>query len=120
MSPAIILVAIGLVAGALSGLLGIGGGVIIVPALIYLLRMTPQQAAGTSLAALVIPLSAAIGAYTYYKAGALRVQDGLLIAVGMAVGAYFGSKLGTHMDATTVKRIFAVLMVAMAAKMWTS
>ncbi len=114
----VLLLAIGLGAGVLSGIFGIGGGIVIVPALIYLAKMTPQQAAGTSLAALVLPLGAAIGAATYYRAGHLHLRDALLIAVGMAVGAYFGAQVATHVDAMVLRRLFAVLMVAMAVKLW--
>ena len=114
----VLLLAIGLGAGVLSGIFGIGGGIVIVPALIYLAKMTPQQAAGTSLAALVLPLGAAIGAATYYRAGHLHLSDALLIAVGMAVGAYFGAQVATHVDAMVLRRLFAVLMVAMAVKLW--
>lgn len=114
----LLLIAIGLMAGALSGLFGIGGGVVIVPALIYLAKMQPQQAAGTSLAALVIPVSAAVGATAYYRAGHLNIRDALFIAGGMAIGAYFGSLLGTHIEAGTMKKGFALLLVFMAGKLW--
>ena len=116
----LILLAIGLGAGILSGIFGIGGGIVIVPALIYLAKFPPQQAAGTSLAALVLPLGAAIGAWTYYKAGHLQPRDALLIAAGMALGAYLGAQIATHVDATVLRRGFAILMVAMAVKMWVS
>ncbi len=114
----LLLLAIGLGAGVLSGIFGIGGGIVIVPALIYLAKMPPQQAAGTSLAALVLPLGAAIGAATYYRAGQLEIKDALLISAGMAVGAYFGAQIATHVDAVVLKRMFAVLMVGMAVKLW--
>ncbi|WP_411279517.1 TSUP family transporter [Gemmatimonas sp.] len=114
----LLLLAIGLGAGVLSGIFGIGGGIVVVPALIYLAKMTPQQAAGTSLAALVVPLGAAIGAATYYRAGHLQIKDALLISAGMAVGAYFGAQIATHVDAVVLKRLFAVLMVGMAVKLW--
>lgn len=109
---------IGVAAGVLSGLFGIGGGIIIVPALIYFAKMTPQQAAGTSLAALVLPLGAAVGAVTYYRAGHLKPLDAVWIAVGMAVGAFGGSWIATNVDAETLRRAFALLMVGMAVKLW--
>lgn len=114
----LLLIVIGVGAGALSGIFGIGGGIVIVPALIYLAKMTPPQAAGTSLAALVLPLGAAIGAATYYRAGHLHIKDALFIAVGMAVGAYFGAQIATSVDALVLRRMFAVLMVLMAVKLW--
>ena len=114
----ILLLAIGLGAGILSGVFGIGGGIVIVPALIYLAKFEPQQAVGTSLAALVVPIGAAIGAVTYYRAGHLDVKAAVLIVVGMAIGAMLGSQVATHVDATLLKKGFAVLMVVMAVKMW--
>ena len=113
----LLLIAIGLGAGILSGIFGIGGGIIIVPALVYLAKMSPQQAAGTSLAALVLPLGAAIGALNYYRAGHLQVRDAVFIAAGMAVGAFGGSWIATHMDGDMLRKAFALLMVAMAVKM---
>lgn len=118
--PTLLLLAIGLGAGVLSGVFGIGGGIVIVPALIYLLKFEPQRAAGTSLAALVLPLGAAIGAFTYYKAGHLQVRDALIVSLGMAAGAFLGAQVATHVDAVILKRAFAVLMVLMAVKLWTS
>jgi uncharacterized protein len=114
----LLLLAIGLGAGVLSGVFGIGGGIVIVPALIYFAKMTPQQAAGTSLAALVLPLGAAVGAATYYRAGHLQLKDGLLIALGMALGAFLGAWVSTNMDATMLRKAFAVLMALMAVKLW--
>jgi uncharacterized protein len=116
----IVLLLIGLGAGILSGLFGIGGGIVLVPALVYLVKMSQQQAQGTSLAALVLPLSAAIGAFTYYKAGQLELMPALYIAVGMAAGAFIGAQVATQVDGLILKRAFAVLMVVMAVKMWRS
>ena len=114
----LLILAIGLGAGILSGVFGIGGGIVIVPALIYLAKFTPQTAAGTSLAALVMPVGAAIGAFTYSRAGHLDFKAALLIAAGMAAGAALGAQIATHVDAQLLKRGFAVLMVAMAVKLW--
>lgn len=112
------LLIIGIGAGILSGLFGIGGGIVIVPALIYLVKMTPQQAAGTSLAALVLPFGAAVGAITYYRAGHLRPLDAVWIALGMAGGAFVGSYVATNVDGDILRKAFALLMVAMAVKLW--
>ncbi len=114
----LLLLVIGVAAGVLSGIFGIGGGIVIVPALIYLVKMTPQQAAGTSLAALVLPLGAAIGALTYYREGQLNIKAALFIAIGMAAGAFLGAKIATSVDGQVLRRAFAVLMVLMAGKMW--
>lgn len=112
------LLVIGLGAGVLSGVFGIGGGIVVVPALIYLAKMTPQQAAGTSLAALVLPLGAAVGAATYYRAGHLQPIDALWIALGMAGGAFIGAYVATHVDAELLRKAFALLMAGMAVKLW--
>lgn len=114
----LLLLAIGLGAGIMSGVFGIGGGIIIVPALVYLAKMPPQQATGTSLAALVIPVGAAIGALNFYRAGHLQIRDAVIIAAGMAVGAFGGSWIATHVDGDLLRRAFAVLMAGMAVKMW--
>jgi uncharacterized membrane protein YfcA len=111
------MLAIGLGAGILSGIFGIGGGIVMVPALIYLAKYQPQQAAGTSLAALVLPVTA-LGAYTYYKAGVLDLRAALLMAVGLAIGATIGAQFATHIDGAVLKKAFAVLLVVTAVKMW--
>src|SRR4026209_17090 len=85
----LIFLLIGLGAGVLSGLFGIGGGVVIVPALIFIARIQPQTATGTSLAALLLPVGA-LGAWEYYKTGNLNPLAWLLIAVGLFIGAGFG------------------------------
>ena len=81
---------IGLIAGVLAGMFGLGGGVIIVPALIFLAHMKPQMATGTSLAALLLPVGA-LGAWQYHRQHSLNVHAALWIALGLAVGAYFGA-----------------------------
>jgi uncharacterized protein len=114
----VILLLIGLAAGILSGVFGIGGGIVIVPSLILLLKMTPQQATATSLAALVLPLGAAVGAYTYYRHGHLQILPAVLIAIGMIGGAFIGAYVAANVDAVVLRRAFAVLLVVMAGKMW--
>lgn len=118
MGMTLLLLAIGVGAGLLSGVFGIGGGIVIVPALIYLAKMTPQQAAGTSLAALVLPLGAAVGAFNYYRAGHLQPRDAVFIALGMAVGAFGGSWVATNIDGDVLRKAFAVLIALMAVKLW--
>lgn len=113
----LLFIAIGLAAGVLSGLFGIGGGIIIVPALMYLAQMQPQRAVGTSLGALLLPVGI-LGALAYYKGGHVDVRASLLLAAGLAVGAYFGARISLHVDATTLRRAFAVSLVLVAGKMW--
>lgn len=113
----LILILIGLTAGALSGMIGVGGGIIIVPGLVYLLGFTQFQAQGTSLA-LMLPPIGILAAYNYYKADALDWRYAAIIAVAFIVGGYFGSKLTLEfIDEKTLKRIFGGIMAIVAIKM---
>jgi len=113
----IVFLLIGLGAGVLSGLFGIGGGVVIVPALIYLARMQPQTAAGTSFAALLLPVGA-LGAWEYWRHGNLNAGAGLLVALGLFVGAGVGAKLSLEVSPTALRRAFAVFLALIAVRMW--
>jgi len=84
----LILLGIGLAAGVLSGMFGIGGGIIIIPALLYLVKLKEVQAIGTSLAALIPPVGL-LGAYEYYRHGDIHLRAAALIAAGLFVGAFF-------------------------------
>ena len=106
----LIVAAIGLVAGVLSGLFGIGGGIVIVPALILLVGFTITKAAGTSLAALLLPVGA-LGALQYWQAGLIDLRAAIVLAVGILLGAYLGARLGISLPASTVQRAFGVLLV---------
>jgi uncharacterized protein len=108
---------IGLAAGLLSGLFGIGGGILIVPALLLLGRMEPSTATGTSLGALLLPVGA-LGAWQYYKNGHVNVVASLLIALGIFVGAYFGARASQGLDPATAKRSFALFLVLVSARIW--
>jgi uncharacterized membrane protein YfcA len=110
---------IGLGAGVLSGLFGIGGGVVIIPALIFIARMQPQSATGTSLAALLLPVGA-LGAWEYYKTGNLNLGAGLLIALGLFVGAGVGARLSLQLSPASMRRAFAVFLALIAVRMWFS
>jgi uncharacterized membrane protein YfcA len=108
---------IGLAAGLLSGLFGIGGGIIIVPALLLVGRMQASTATGTSLGALLLPVGA-LGAWHYYKSGHLDVRASLLIALGIFVGAYFGAVAMQGLNPMLAKRAFAVFLVAVSVRIW--
>ena len=113
----IILILIGLTAGALSGMIGVGGGIIIVPGLVYILGLSQFQAQGTSLA-LMLPPIGILAAYNYYKADALDWKYATVIAVAFIVGGYFGSKLTLEfIDEKTLIRIFGGIMAIVAIKM---
>lgn len=116
MQEIIILLSIGLVAGTLSGLVGIGGGIIIVPVLIYFLGFSQQQAQGTVLFMFLFPLSA-LGVLNYYKEGYVNMQSAITISLTFVVGCYFGSKLAIKFDQEMVRRIFGVVILFIAIKM---
>lgn len=108
---------IGLVAGVLAGLFGLGGGIIIVPALVLLAHFPPRMALGTSLGALLLPVGL-LGAYTYWDNGDLDVRASLLIALGLFLGAGVGAKLAQMLPPATLQRAFAVFIVVLAIKLW--
>lgn len=112
----LILIMIGLVAGILGGLVGIGGGIIIVPSLVYFLHFTQYQAQGTSLALLMLPVGI-LGVMNYYKNGHVQINHVLFIAAGFVLGSFFGSKISLNTSQETVKKIFAVFMLLIALKM---
>ena len=115
----ILYIIIGVGAGVLAGLFGIGGGVVIVPALLYFARMSPLTATGTSLGALLLPVGA-LGAWEYYRHGNLDVRASLLLAIGLFLGAVFGAKGAQMLTAIQLKRAFAVFLVLVAVRVWTS
>ena len=106
---------IGLGAGVLSGLFGIGGGIVIVPLLILLAGLTTTQAAGTSLAALLLPVGA-FGALEYWRGGFVNVGFAAVLAVGLLIGAYLGARLGISLPVETVQRAFGVLLIIVGVR----
>lgn len=108
---------IGLIAGVLSGLFGIGGGVVIVPALILVTHMKPETATGTSLASLLLPVGA-LGAWHYYRHGFVQVVPAAWIAGGLVVGAWLGAQVALRLSAQDLQKVFAVFLVFVAAHMW--
>ncbi|MDN5349960.1 MAG: uncharacterized protein PWQ54_1356 [Bacteroidales bacterium] len=114
-STVIILILIGLVAGVFSGLIGIGGALIIIPALIFILHMDQYSAQGTSLAIMLPPIGL-LAAYNYYKAGALNLQYALIIAAAFFVGGYLGSKIALSIPLEALRKIFAIVLIAIAIK----
>ncbi len=112
----LILLVIGVFAGMLSGLVGVGGGIVIVPCLVYFLAYSQKQAQGTSLGVLVLPV-VAIAAWYYYKSGNMNTHAVPIIAIGFVVGGYFGSKFALSLPDATIKKIFAILMILIAIKM---
>ena len=109
--------AIGMVAGVLSGLFGIGGGILIIPALIFFAEFPTKVALGSSLGAMLLPVGL-LGAYAYYQAGNLNIKASVLIAVGLFFGAWLGAKLAHAIPAATLQRMFAMFIVLMAIRLW--
>ena len=112
----IILILIGLFAGLMSGFVGIGGGVVMVPALVYILGLSQHTAQGTSLI-LMLPPIGILAVMNYYKAGHINISYGVIIAIAFVIGGYFGSKLALKLPVSTVKLVFGVLMLYVAGKM---
>lgn len=113
----IILIIIGLAAGILSGLIGVGGGIIIVPALIYFLAYSQKQAQGTSLGILLLPIGI-LAVMQYYKQGYIDVKVVAVVSLAFVVGGYFGSKLALVLNEGTLRKVFAAIMVLIALKMF--
>ncbi len=112
-----LILAIGLVAGVLSGLFGIGGGILIIPALIFFAKFPTKLALGTSLGAMLLPVGL-LGAYTYYQAGNLNIKASVLISLGLFFGAWLGARLANTIPGATLQRMFAVFIVLMAIRLW--
>lgn len=113
----LLLLAIGLLAGVLSGSVGVGGGVIMVPLAVYFLGYSQHQAQGMSLAVLAVPVTF-VAAYTYHNSGhTLDWRYALIIALSFVVGGYFGSKLAVNINQQLMKKIFGVILIIVAIKM---
>lgn len=109
------LIFVGLCAGVLSSMVGIGGGIVIVPCLVILFGFSQHTAQGTTLAMLAIPVSLA-AAWSYYQKGMVDWKVALILALGFVVGGYFGGKVAVGIPTLTIKRIFAILMILIAFK----
>jgi len=112
----LIIILVGVAAGMLGGLVGVGGGIIIVPALVYFIGMSQKSAQGTSLGLIMLPVGI-LGVMQYYKQGHVDFRVVGILAVGFLVGSYFGSKVALSLPQETVKKIFAFLLVIIAVKM---
>ncbi|MBS1592253.1 MAG: sulfite exporter TauE/SafE family protein [Bacteroidetes bacterium] len=111
----IILILIGVASGVLSGLVGVGGGIIIVPALIYFAQFSQKEAQGTSLGILLLPIGI-LAVWQYYKQGQIDLRVVAIVSLGFVVGSYFGSKLAVSISDNALKKIFAIMLLVVAAK----
>lgn len=114
-SSIITIIIIGVCAGLLSGMVGIGGGIVIVPALVFILGLSQQTAQGTTLAMLSFPVSL-VGALNYYKKGMVDWKIAMILCIGFVVGGYFGSKVAVSISPIIIKKLFAVVMITIAVK----
>ncbi len=112
----LVLLLIGLGAGVCAGMFGIGGGLVIVPALIFLLKLKELEAIGTSLAALIPPVGL-LGAAEYFRTGNMNLRYAALVAVGLFVGAYFGAKIMIALPPGVVRRVYGVFLLIVASRM---
>jgi uncharacterized membrane protein YfcA len=117
-SPSLLIyLCIGLAAGVLSGMFGIGGGIVIVPALVLLSNFSTKTALGTSLGALLLPVGL-LGAYTYWENGNLDTRASLLIAFGLTLGVAAGARLAQVLPGPLLQRLFAVFLMVLAVRLW--
>ena len=107
---------LGLVAGIFSGLIGIGGGVIIVPALVILFGLSQHQAQGTTLALLVPPIGF-LAAWTYYKQGYVDLKIAAFICLGFFLGGLIGARLATGLSNAALERVFGIALLLISLKM---
>jgi uncharacterized protein len=113
----LLLTAIGLIVGFFGGMFGVGGGVILIPLLVYIIGMEQHTAQGTSVAILLPPIGI-VAAYNYYKAGHVNIKYAIIIAITFIIGSYFGSKLAVYLPDQVSKRIFAVILFLISVKMF--
>ncbi len=112
----LIIVLIGLVGGFVSGTFGIGGGIIIVPALVFLAGLTQHEAQGTSLAMMLAPIGI-LGVVNYYKSGYVNMKFAVILMIAFLLGSYFGSKLAVNFEGKLLRQSFGVLTILMGLKL---
>lgn len=119
LSTFITLIIIGLLAGTLSGVVGVGGGIIIIPLLMLLLGMDQVSAQGTSIAILLPPVGI-LAAFNYYQSGNISINYAVVIALSFIIGGYFGSKIALNINPQILRKIFAIIMLITSIKMFFS
>ncbi len=113
----LILLFIGLLAGFMSGLIGIGGGIVIIPALVYLLGYSQQNAQGTSLGLLLPPIGI-LAVLNYHKAGFVNIKAAAIMCITFIIGSHITSKIAVELPETIIKKMFAVFLLFYAAKLF--
>lgn len=112
----ILVTVIGLFAGVVSGLFGVGGAIVIIPGLVLLAHLNQHTANGTSLAALLLPVGL-LGALEYYKRGQVNIPYAALLAVGLLIGAFLGAKLAGSLSDVMLRRAFGAFLLLVSAKL---
>jgi hypothetical protein len=112
----LILVIIGLMAGVFGGMFGVGGAIIMIPALVYFLGVDQHTAQGTSVAIMLPPIGL-FAAYNYYRAGQVNIWYAVIIAITFMVGGYFGSMIAVKLPENLMKKIFGILLILVALRM---
>ncbi|MFW5645078.1 MAG: TSUP family transporter [Bacteroidota bacterium] len=112
----LILIATGLLAGFVGGTLGVGGGIIMIPVLVFVIGMSQHNAQGTSLATMLAPIGI-LAVINYYKAGHVNIKFALILMITFIIGSWFGSKWAVNLPDRTLKQIFGILMMIFAVKM---
>lgn len=112
----IILILIGLLSGLLSGVFGIGGAIIVIPALVFIIGLSQHEAQGTSLAFMLPPVGI-LATWNYYKEGYVNWKIALVLSLTFLLGAYLGSRFSIHISDRTLRRLFGVLLILVAIKM---
>jgi uncharacterized protein len=115
-SMMLLLLGIGILTGIMAGMLGIGGAIIMIPALVFFMGFSQQTAQGTSLAVMLPPVGI-LAAFNYYKAGHVNIKFAIILACTFLIGSYFGSKLALNIPQATLKKIFGIVLILVAAKM---
>ena len=115
-TTALILIVIGLMAGVFGGIFGIGGAIIMIPAMVYFLGVDQHTAQGTSLAVMLPPIGL-FAAYNYYKAGQVNLWYAVIIAVSFMIGGYFGSKIALNLPEHIMKKVFGIFLIIIALRL---
>lgn len=116
METIIIILIIGIFAGTLSGFIGIGGGLVVVPCLVYFLGMTQHVSQGTSLAMMLPPIGA-LAVYNYYKAGEVDFKVAAILCISFLAGSYLGSKLAIKLSSEVLTKVFGIIIIIIGIKM---
>lgn len=117
LNNAAIIALLGTAAGLLGGLLGLGGAIIIIPGLVFMLGYSQQMAQGTALIMMVLPVGG-LAAYQYYQEGFVDIKAALIMGVFFFIGGYFGAKFANQIPQEILKKAFSIMLLMIAVKIW--